>query len=226
MKSVKHFVVGLIIGAFIVSPLTVSAKTLQKVEAYFAKFNFIINGEVKTLEVDPLVYQGSTYLPVRVVANMLGYDVVYRADSRTIELMDGSPKSNFNDNLRKDENDLENNNIQNSTTNPENTPINETMYNEFKNSFTIDVAIPDFNDSISVVLKYTGNMDEEQFKTYWNNLQQKEQFIKKMASEIKNQYPNKTVRVSLYFNTQKLASDTIFSDNIDNHYLELINFWF
>lgn len=38
-----------------------------------------------------MVYQGTTYLPVRVVANMLGKEVVYKIDSKTIEL--NTPKA-------------------------------------------------------------------------------------------------------------------------------------
>jgi len=87
MKSFRPFIIGLLTGVFFASPFVVFASDVnQKVEAYFGKFNFVINGELKYLEADPLVYQGTTYLPVRVVANMLGYDVTYRSDSRTIEM--------------------------------------------------------------------------------------------------------------------------------------------
>lgn len=82
----KKFVAGLIVG-LIIGTCGFTFAASETVQATFAKFNFIVNGEPKTLEADPLVYQGTTYLPVRVVSNMLGYDVTYRADSRTIELV-------------------------------------------------------------------------------------------------------------------------------------------
>lgn len=56
------------------------------VEAQFSKFVIRVDGDEKTLDADPLVYQGTTYLPVRTIANLLGKDVVYKADTRTIEL--------------------------------------------------------------------------------------------------------------------------------------------
>lgn len=84
--GMKKAVIGLVLGLLIGISGTAIAATNETVQAVFAKFKFIVNGEEKELEADPLVYQGSTYLPVRVVANLLGYDVTYKADSRTIEL--------------------------------------------------------------------------------------------------------------------------------------------
>lgn len=81
-KIIAAIVAGFILGA----AGTVTAAPI--VQAVFAKFNFVIDGKKVDPGVDPLVYQGTTYLPVRVFSNMLGYDVVYRADSRTIEIWD------------------------------------------------------------------------------------------------------------------------------------------
>src|SRR5690606_32035885 len=55
------------------------------VTATIAKLRFVVNGEVRDVQTEQLVVMGTTYLPVREVANMLGYDVTYRADSKTIE---------------------------------------------------------------------------------------------------------------------------------------------
>lgn len=82
----KKFIAGLVIG-LLIATAGVGFAAGEIIQATFAKFNFVVNGEAKTLETDPLVYQGTTYLPVRVVSNLLGYDVTYKADSRTIELV-------------------------------------------------------------------------------------------------------------------------------------------
>lgn len=96
----KRMVIGVMIGLMIGTAGTALA-TSETVQAVFQKFNFKVNGQELHLEADPLVYQGTTYLPVRVVANMLGYDVTYRHDSRTIELnlqdphaLEGTPVPN------------------------------------------------------------------------------------------------------------------------------------
>lgn len=79
-KIIAAIVAGFILGA---AGTVTAAPTVQ---AVFAKFNFVIDGKKVDPGVDPLVYQGTTYLPVRVFSNLLGYDVTYKADSRTIEL--------------------------------------------------------------------------------------------------------------------------------------------
>ena len=81
----KRFVAGLIIGLML-GMSGVAIADDGYVQAVFAKFRFVVNGVEKDPGVDPLVYQGTSYLPVRAISNMLGYDVTYKADSRTIEL--------------------------------------------------------------------------------------------------------------------------------------------
>ena len=94
MKKPTIAILSFLLGAGLMITTPISAAVNNTVEAVFAKFNFVVNGEQKELEADPLVYQGTTYLPVRVVANMLGYDVTYKADSRTIELNSSFPQNN------------------------------------------------------------------------------------------------------------------------------------
>jgi len=107
VKKYTQIILAIVIGLSIGSTSSVFAEDIgQKVEAQFAKFRFIVDGEEKILEADPLVYQGTTYLPVRVVANMLGKAVVYRADSRTIELITPKPTDGVTD-----QNMIENRNI-------------------------------------------------------------------------------------------------------------------
>lgn len=82
----KKMVCGIIIGLMIGTVGTAIAATNETVQAVFAEFNLVINGEVKTLETVPLVYNGTSYLPVRELSNLVGYNVTYLADSRTIQL--------------------------------------------------------------------------------------------------------------------------------------------
>jgi len=81
----KRLILGLVVGLLIGSAATAFAAT-DTVTATVAKFRFIVNGEERDVKTEQLVVMGTTYLPVREVANMLGYDVTYRADSQTIEL--------------------------------------------------------------------------------------------------------------------------------------------
>lgn len=81
----RKTIFGLVIGLMIGLSTNAFAAIGDKVEAVFAEFVFVVNGEVKTLDAVPIVINGSSYLPVRSVANILGYDLTYKADLRTIE---------------------------------------------------------------------------------------------------------------------------------------------
>ncbi|MEF2966089.1 stalk domain-containing protein [Paenibacillus sp. M1] len=85
MKKPLYTILTLFIGIAVgMTTTAVAAPVKEYVQASFEKITFIVNGEEKTLDSDPLVYQGSTYLQVRTVLNALGYDVGYKADSRTV----------------------------------------------------------------------------------------------------------------------------------------------
>lgn len=85
MKKLIYTVFTLCVGVVIgMTSTAIAAPVKEYVQASFEKITFIVNGEEKALDADPLVYQGSTYLPVRTVLNALGYDVGYKADTKTV----------------------------------------------------------------------------------------------------------------------------------------------
>lgn len=81
----KKFVIGIIIG-FTIGLAGTAVANNATIQATIQSFNFVVDGKQKTLSVDPIVYNGTTYLPVRNVSNLLGYDVAYQAENRTIIL--------------------------------------------------------------------------------------------------------------------------------------------
>lgn len=89
----KKLIAALALGMLIGSATTALAAP-DVVEATVAKFKFLVNGEEREVKTEQLVVMGTTYLPVREVANMLGHDVTFRSDSQTIELTaDNADKS-------------------------------------------------------------------------------------------------------------------------------------
>jgi len=80
----KKFIFGLCLGLFFGMATGAFASVGQKVEAVFAEFIYEVNGERKEIDTPALVYHGTSHLPVRQIANMLGYDVTYLADTKTI----------------------------------------------------------------------------------------------------------------------------------------------
>ncbi|MNJ25422.1 hypothetical protein D3C77_198670 [compost metagenome] len=85
MKKSIHIIISLCIGMMLgMTTTALGAPIKETVQASFEKIKFVVNGEERPLDADPLVYQGSTYLPVRTVLNALGYDVGYKADTKTV----------------------------------------------------------------------------------------------------------------------------------------------
>src|SRR5690606_40108964 len=82
----KRIIAGIVIGFMIGAASTVAAQT-ETVKATFSKFIFVVNGHEQQLNADPVVIDGITYLPVRAVADLLGYAVKYDKDHRKIELV-------------------------------------------------------------------------------------------------------------------------------------------
>ncbi|SFL53904.1 Copper amine oxidase N-terminal domain-containing protein [Paenibacillus sp. 1_12] len=89
----KKLILGLTIGMIIGSVTTAVAATQGEVTAVFANFIFKINGQEKKVDTTPLVYDGTSYLPVRAMADLLGYEVKYTTESRTIALNQPVTKS-------------------------------------------------------------------------------------------------------------------------------------
>ncbi|MDQ0091674.1 uncharacterized Zn finger protein (UPF0148 family) [Paenibacillus anaericanus] len=85
MKKSLYTIMTLCIGIIIGMTSTAAAAPVKElVQASFDKIIFVVNGEEKKLDSDPLVYKGTTYLPVRTVLNALGYDVGYKAETKTV----------------------------------------------------------------------------------------------------------------------------------------------
>lgn len=91
-KGITSLLVGsaLLIGT---GTGALAATNMEKVTAYLNdQIKMEVNGSPATLqssggaEVTPLTYQGTTYLPVRATADLLGASVVYNAATSTIQV--------------------------------------------------------------------------------------------------------------------------------------------
>lgn len=77
-------IIGLVLGMMIGSA-TVAAAAPGAVQAVITKLTFSVDGQNKNLKSTPLVYNGTTYLPVREVSGMLGYDLDFNSKSGKID---------------------------------------------------------------------------------------------------------------------------------------------
>lgn len=79
----KKFISGLVVGLILATTVPAFAATLT---ATRASFNIKLNDKAIQLSTLPVVINGSTYLPLRATADLLGYDVGYVGATRTISL--------------------------------------------------------------------------------------------------------------------------------------------
>lgn len=95
MKQVtKERLQGMLMGVILATSLGLTIPTLARTgqETITVAFNNIriaVNGNVVATEFDPFVFEGRTYLPVRDVANAVGYDVTWEATTNTVHLTSG-----------------------------------------------------------------------------------------------------------------------------------------
>ncbi|MCC3257503.1 stalk domain-containing protein [Paenibacillus polymyxa] len=83
-------IIGLVAGMLIGSATAAVAATSPTVQAVVSKYAITVDGQQQTLKSDPLVYKGTTYLPVREVAGLTGYDLQFDAKSKKIDLQSKS----------------------------------------------------------------------------------------------------------------------------------------
>ncbi|PZE21509.1 stalk domain-containing protein [Paenibacillus xerothermodurans] len=86
----RRTILALMIGMLLGSVSTAVAAIQGEVTAVFANFVLKINGQAQPLDNAPLVHEGNSFLPVRELADLFGYDVAYDDAARTIELNDRS----------------------------------------------------------------------------------------------------------------------------------------
>lgn len=98
MKKTKYLICGLIIGLLLTTGVFASNEQIQ---ARFAEFKLSVNGEQQTLNTKPLIHNGTSYLPVREVADLLGYDVDFDDETKTIILNNNT--NDYNSTLLEDD---------------------------------------------------------------------------------------------------------------------------
>lgn len=91
MKSIKSFVVGIIVGIMLLSAFDVFADN-KNIEAFYNNIKLSIDGKMVELKdtkgnaIEPFIYEGTTYLPVRAIAEALGMEVKFNETTNTVEL--------------------------------------------------------------------------------------------------------------------------------------------
>lgn len=86
-KRIKDITIGFIIGCMLMTTMPVLANTvLQKIDVVLDCVNVEVNGG--ELNSTSILYNGSTYLPLRKVAEAVGKDVEWNQETMTANIID------------------------------------------------------------------------------------------------------------------------------------------
>ncbi|MCL2165022.1 MAG: copper amine oxidase N-terminal domain-containing protein [Oscillospiraceae bacterium] len=81
----KKFLVGLVLGLLLATAVNVSAvETTETITVIFDRIQLVVNGEYSPRET--ILYNGTTYVPIRATAELLGMDVDYIDETYTAVL--------------------------------------------------------------------------------------------------------------------------------------------
>lgn len=95
MKRLKDIVIGIIVGSIITTFGAVYASSnLQSIQVEFNKVNLKVNGQ--SVPANNILYNGTTYIPIRAVANMFEKEVGWNSTSNTASINDKTYKEPTN----------------------------------------------------------------------------------------------------------------------------------
>lgn len=86
-KRIKDIIIGIMIGCFLMTTTPVLADSiLQKIDVAMNTVNVEVNGN--GLDSNSILYKGSTYLPLRKIAEAVGKDVEWEQQTMTANIVD------------------------------------------------------------------------------------------------------------------------------------------
>ena len=91
-KRLQGLICGVIIGAMLTSGITFAEEIKKSAELIYNNIKITLNGEeiepkdVNGNKVEPFIIDGTTYLPVRAIANALGIEVDWDGETNTVIL--------------------------------------------------------------------------------------------------------------------------------------------
>lgn len=84
-KGLKGFIVGVIV-TMMLTGVAYAGGITKTIKAVFNSVNIAVNGQKVTA--DNILYEGTTYVPLRAISEMLGKDVVWDSSSNTANIND------------------------------------------------------------------------------------------------------------------------------------------
>ena len=201
LKDLKCICIGLVIGIIITSTTPVIADSIQqKIDVIINNVNIKINDETLANKNDnytlangqkipySILYKGTTYLPMRVVAESVGKDVSWDNATSTASINDKESDNVSDENINLI--DVDPNNIDYKLSILGTTQ--DVDYENFKSKWDLVVGIPIKSDikvvmgKVSVI--YNEDLSREEFVNWFKNNSNFADYFRRMYNEINNLY--------------------------------------
>lgn len=92
MKKLQGIIIGLLIGTIMMSGIAYAKQTRELISVAYSNIKILIDGkeyhpkDAGGNTVEPFIYNGTTYLPVRAIGNAFNKDVDWNAENSTVIL--------------------------------------------------------------------------------------------------------------------------------------------
>lgn len=151
MKRFRDIFIGVLIGCMIMATPVLADSILTKIDVVLNGVNVQLEGQ--DVQVDSILYNGSTYLPMRKVVELVGKDIEWKQETMTANIIE-----------KTDVKEKEGDNVPN-----EANAIKELTYNEFISMFDKMVALNYVDDTAEPNLFirhyiYNGDLTFEELK--------------------------------------------------------------
>lgn len=164
------------------------ALTIKRIRSMSLSMDRSLNQRTQR-ETDVLVFTvgGTTYAPLRALAEAYDLEVGYDAKSHTATV-----------------------------TNPAKVSGTPTVANDFASSWTVkEKPVTNYGNEKIFTAKYSGSLSESEFKSWWKSLSadEIEQEANKMAAEAQSMNPGYTVTMYFSFGQHNLGTAYAYGDN-------------
>ncbi len=85
-REAKGFIIGTITTVMLFSTVAFGDTVTKNIEVVLNSVNLTVNGE--SVQADNILYNGTTYVPIRAIADMLGKEVGWNGDTNTASIND------------------------------------------------------------------------------------------------------------------------------------------
>lgn len=93
-KTMKGLIIGVIIGAVLMLPISSFASSLTQYILVKAQYPIMVDGNMYEGDLPILNYEGSTYVPLRTLSDLLNVNIFWNETLRQVEITHGNPTEN------------------------------------------------------------------------------------------------------------------------------------